>query len=70
MQGVVREYNPAADVGIVVVEPDRSLVHLRPGSLADGIFRGLHPGQRIVFDIEEEAGRRYAARVRIGSAGY
>ncbi len=66
MQGVVQEYDPAAQTGVVVGEPDRVAVYLRPGSLGDGIFRALHAGQRIVFEVEEEEGRHYAARVRIG----
>ena len=70
MQGVVQDYDPAAQTGVVLGEPDRTLVYLRPGSLREGIFRALRPGQRIVFDVEEEEGRRYAARVRVGSEGY
>lgn len=66
MQGVVQEYDPAAQAGLLLAEPDRILVHLRPGSLRGGIFRALRPGQRILFDVEEEEGRLYAARVRVG----
>jgi len=70
MQGVVQEYDPAAQTGVLLGEPDRVAVHLRPGSLRGGVFRRLRPGQRVVFDVEEEDGRRYAARVRVGSEGY
>jgi cold shock CspA family protein len=70
VQGVVQEYDPAARTGVVLGEPDRVAIYLRPGSLRNGIFRGLRPGQRIVFDVEEEDGRRYAVRVRVGSEGY
>ena len=70
MQGVVQEYDPAAQTGVVLGEPDRVAVYLRPGSLGGGIFRRLRSGQRVVFDVEEEDGRRYAARVRVGSEGY
>lgn len=70
MQGVVQAYDPTTRTGVALGEPDRVPIHLRPGSLGDGIFRELHPGQRIIFEIEEEEGRRYAARVRIGSDGY
>ena len=70
MQGVVQEYDPDSATGVVVGEPDRIPIYLRPGSLTGAIFRRLNPGQRIVFEIEEEEGRRYAARVRVGSEGY
>jgi cold shock CspA family protein len=70
VQGVVQEYDPAAEAGVVLGEPDRVPILLRPGSLTGSIFRRLHPGQRIIFDVEEDQGRRYAARVRTGSDGY
>jgi cold shock CspA family protein len=70
MQGVVQEYDPDSATGIVVGEPDRIPIYLRPGSLTGAIFRRLNPGQRILFDVEEEKGRPYAARVRVGSEGH
>jgi cold shock CspA family protein len=70
VQGVVQGYDPATGSGVVLGEPDRTAVHLRPGSLTGGVFRRLHPGQRIVFDVQEEQGGLFAARVRIGSEGY
>ncbi|HUU61170.1 MAG TPA: hypothetical protein VMX37_02140 [Acidimicrobiia bacterium] len=70
MQGVVQSYDPAAKTGVVLGEPDRAPVYLRPGSLDDSVFRQLHPGQRIVFDVAGDQGRPCAARVRIGSDGY
>jgi len=70
VQGVVQSYDPAARTGVVLGEPDRTPLALRPGSLDDSLFRTLHTGQRIVFDVEEDDGQRYAARVRIGSEGY
>jgi len=70
VQGVVQAYDPVTRSGVALGEPDRAPIYLRPGSLGDGIFRQLHPGQRIVFEVEEDGGRRYAARVRIGSDGY
>ena len=70
MQGVVQDYDAAAGRGTVLAEPDRTPVALRPGSLEGSIFRELRPGQRILFDVVEEDGSRYAARVRIGADGY
>jgi cold shock CspA family protein len=70
VQGVIKEYDPPTRSGVVLGEPDRTAVHLRPGSLHGAIFRRLRPGQRIVCDVEEEAGRLYAVRVRVGSEGH
>lgn len=70
MQGVVQAYDPATGCGVVLAEPDRSPVALRPGALQGSIFRLLVPGQRIVFEVVEEDGERCATRVRVGSDGY
>ena len=70
MQGVVQAYDAATGEGVVLGEPDRAPVALRPGALQGSIFRNLRPGQRIVFEVVEEDGRRFAARVRVGSDGY
>lgn len=70
MQGVVKIYDPVSGTGVVVRDDDRSEVFLRPGSLTGSIFRSLRQGQRIVFDIETDQDRAFAAGIRIGSDGY
>ncbi len=70
MQGVVKVYDPATGVGVVVRDDDRSEVLLRPGSLAGSIFRTLRQGQRINFQIETADGRDFATQLRFGSDGY
>ncbi len=70
MQGVVKVYDPGTGAGVIVRDDDRSEVLLRPGSLAGSMFRTLRQGQRVLFDIEEDAGRVYAHRLRFGSDGY
>ncbi|CAN5321393.1 hypothetical protein BH18ACT5_BH18ACT5_11590 [soil metagenome] len=70
MQGVVKIYDPVTGAGVIVRDDDRSEVFLQPGSLAGSIFRTLRQGQRIVFDIDESSGKRFATSVRIGSDGY
>ncbi|HSF86597.1 MAG TPA: cold shock domain-containing protein [Acidimicrobiia bacterium] len=70
MQGVVKVYDPATGVGVIVRDDDRSEVLLRPGSLAGSLFRTLRQGQRVVFDVEEADGRTFAHRLRFGSDGY
>ena len=70
MQGVVQAYDPGTGRGVVLAEPDRSPIAIRPGALEGSIFRLLVPGQRIVFEVYEEDGERCAARVRVGVEGY
>lgn len=70
MQGVVKVWDPATGVGLIIRDDDRSEVFLRPGSLRGSVFRMLRQGQRVVFDVEEEEGRIYAHRLRFGSDGY
>lgn len=70
MQGVVKVYDPKTGVGVIVRDDDQSEVYLRAGSLQGSIFRTLRQGQRIVFDVDESAGRWFAHTVRIGSDGY
>ncbi len=70
MQGVVKVYDPVTGVGVIVRDDDRSEVMLRPGSLAGSLFRTLRQGQRVIFDIEETDGQRFAHRLRFGSDGY
>ena len=70
MQGVVKVYDPATGIGIVVRDDDRSEVLLGPGSLEGSLFRTLRQGQRVVFEIEDRDGSSYAHRIRFGSDGY
>ena len=69
MQGVVKIYDPKTGVGVIVLDEDRTQVYLRPGSLQGSVFRTLRQGQRVIFEILDEEGRRYAHRLRLGSDG-
>lgn len=69
MQGVVKVYDPATGVGVILLN-DRSEVQLRPGSLEGSMFRFLRQGQRILFEVDEEHGERFARDLRFGSDGY
>jgi cold shock CspA family protein len=69
-QGVVKVYDPKTGFGVVVTDTDQSEVLLRPGSLANSIFRTLRQGQRINFQISDQDGSAVASGVRIGSDGY
>ena len=69
MQGVVKVYDPATGVGVILLQ-DRSEVLLRPGSLEGSMFRFLRQGQRIIFEVDEENGDRFARDLLFGSDGY
>ena len=69
MQGVVKVYDPVTGTGSIVLD-DLSEVYLRPGSLEGSMFRMLRQGQRILFEVDQEDGDRYARDLRFGSDGY
>ncbi len=69
MQGVVKVYDPITGAGLILLD-DRTEVQLRPGSLEGSMFRMLRQGQRILFEVDEEDGERYARDLRFGSDGY
>ena len=70
MQGVVKVYDDATGVGVIVRDDDRSEVILKPGSLDGSMFRFLRQGQRVRFDIQGEGDDAYATNLRFGSDGY
>jgi CspA family cold shock protein len=69
VQGVVKVYDPITGVGSILLD-DRTEAQLRPGSLEGSMFRMLRQGQRILFEVDEEDGERYARDLRFGSDGY
>jgi CspA family cold shock protein len=70
MQGVVKVYDAATGVGIIVRDDDRSEVLLKPGSLEGSMFRFLRQGQRVRFDQVGEGKDAQAENLRFGSDGY
>lgn len=69
-QGVVKTFDPHTGVGVIACEDGSDEVFLRTESLEGSIFRFLRQGQRVVFDVVEEAGQSYASAVRVGHEGY
>jgi CspA family cold shock protein len=64
MQGVVKSYDPATGLGVLMRDTDRSEYDLADDALAGSIFRMLRQGQRVVFDLD---GKGHATRLRLGS---
>jgi len=69
VQGVVKVYDSATGIGIIVRDDDRSEIILKPGSLDGSMFRFLRQGQRIRFDQSEDT-PPVATNLRFGSDGY
>jgi hypothetical protein len=65
VQGVIKSYDPGTGDGIVVRDTiDLTEFDLAPGALEGSVFRMLRPGQRIVFDLDDQ---QRATKVRLGS---
>ncbi len=70
MQGVVKTYDTGTQTGVIVLDPQRDEVYLRPGSLEGSMFRFLRQGQRVTFDLVEDEDKSFVTNVRIGHDGY
>ena len=64
MQGVIKSYDPASGIGVVVCDTDLVEYDLAAGALEGSIFRMLRQGQRVVFTVDSDG---LAAEVRMGS---
>lgn len=64
MQGVVKSYDPVTRQGLVITDTDLSEFEIAPGALEGSVFRMLRPGQRVVFQLDEDG---LAARLSLGS---
>ena len=64
MQGVIKAYDPATGIGVLVCDSDLADYDLAPTALDGSIFRMLRQGQRVVFDLDDD-GR--ATHLRLGS---
>lgn len=63
MQGVIKAYDPATGLGVVVRDTDLAEFDLAPDALEGSVFRMLRQGQRVLFDLAEGQ----ATRLRLGS---
>jgi cold shock CspA family protein len=64
MQGVIKAYDPATGIGVLVCDTDLADYDLAADALEGSIFRMVRQGQRVVFDLDD-AGR--ATHLRMGS---
>jgi len=64
MQGVVTAFDPGTGTGLILRDTDLGELELAADALEGSIFRMLRPGQRVVFDVNDEG---LATRLRLGS---
>jgi len=64
VQGVIKSYDPATKVGVVVADAGLAEHDLGPHALDGSIFRMVRQGQRVVFDIDDQG---FATHLRLGS---
>ena len=64
VQGVIKSYDPASRMGVVVRDTDLAEYDLAAEALEGSVFRMVRQGQRVVFDLTDD---RTATRLRLGS---
>lgn len=63
-QGTIKEYDPGTRTGVLLQE-DRTEVHIDAASFEGPGVRTLRLGQRVKFDVVEEGGRKLARILRL-----
>ncbi|MBI3647494.1 MAG: cold shock domain-containing protein [Actinobacteria bacterium] len=63
-QGTIKEFDGEARIGVLLME-DRSEVRIDPASLEGAGIRTLRLGQRVRFDLADEAGAKVARSLRL-----
>jgi CspA family cold shock protein len=64
MQGVIKAYDPASGLGVIMCDTDLADYDLASDALHGSIFRMLRQGQRVVFDLDETG---QATHLHLGS---
>jgi len=64
MQGVIKSYDPGTGDGIVMCDTDFADYDLATDALEGSILRMLRPGQRVLFQLNEDGN---ATTLRLGS---
>jgi cold shock CspA family protein len=63
-QGTIKDYDIENRAGSLLMD-DRTEVQIDPTSLEGSGVRYLRIGQRVVFDLTDEAGRKVARNLKI-----
>jgi cold shock CspA family protein len=62
-QGTIKEYDPSTRTG-VLLQDDRTEVHIDVSSMDGSGLRYLRLGQRVKYDLAEEGGKKLARGLR------
>ena len=62
-QGTIKDYDPATRTG-VLLQDDRTEVHIDVSSMEGSGLRYLRLGQRVKYDLAEEGGKKLARGLR------
>ncbi len=63
-QGTIKDYDPDSKVGSLLME-DGAEIAIDAGSVGDDAIRTLRLGQRVKFELKQEAGRAIARDLRL-----
>ena len=67
-QATVKTYDSITRTGVLVSDDGATEFTIDAAAVDSGMFRFLRPGQRVTFDVIEEAGERKLRNLRIGIA--
>lgn len=67
-QGTIKDYDAGERVGTLLTD-DRQEIHINPASMEGAGIRYLRVGQRVKFDVADEAGKKVARTLRIVTIG-
>lgn len=65
-QATVRSYDSLTHTGTLLGDDGETIYEIEPESMATSMFRFLRPGQRVTFDLVEDATGRKLRNLRIG----
>jgi cold shock CspA family protein len=67
-QATVKSYDSITRTGQLVGDDGETQFSIDAVSFEGGMFRFLRPGQRVTFDLVDEAGEQVVRHLRIGIA--
>jgi cold shock CspA family protein len=65
-QATVKRYDSITRTGVLVADDGTTEYEIEPEAMDYSMFRFLRPGQRVTFDIVEDAGGARIRNLRIG----
>ena len=67
-QATVKAYDSITRSGVLIADDGETTFEIDSAAMDSGMFRFLRPGQRVTFDVIEEAGSKRIRNLRIGIA--